>query len=314
MPLPQVRIFLAVKTNVSVDLLHALCGLVTIFILGASDARAEQFFALQTIASQPHSKCLEANRIDPNSVLNGATLLDRCQSVTGQFWTAKPIGEEWFQLHARTFSDSRCLLINTGEVDSIPEGTPYMGDCNEKARFKIKKVDGHSGKGFQLKTLLADREVCLASDANAVNTTAYVPVSTEPCDENGADQLWTIIGGHLVDGIPDGIPTVSPMPANDLGLPVAGAGDARSCQWNDGTGDRSEYYDCTVSLAEHNDGFTVTGPGQTHKFVISAEQPNLASGSISFGEETIRLGRFLRQLNALTCWVNERSGERLCFW
>lgn len=46
----------------------------------------DNLFRLQTKFREKEGECLEGNRFAPESVLKGASFMDKCQNVTGQLW------------------------------------------------------------------------------------------------------------------------------------------------------------------------------------------------------------------------------------
>ena len=44
------------------------------------------YYRLQTMFLEKENKCLEGNKLGPNSVLKGAAFQDDCQNVSGQLW------------------------------------------------------------------------------------------------------------------------------------------------------------------------------------------------------------------------------------
>ena len=48
------------------------------------------YYRLQTMFLEKEDRCLEGNKIGPNSTLGGATFQDKCQNVSGQYWKFIP--------------------------------------------------------------------------------------------------------------------------------------------------------------------------------------------------------------------------------
>ena len=51
----------------------------------------DNLYRLQTRFREKDGECLEGNRFAPESVLKGASFMDKCQNVTGQLWYLTPI-------------------------------------------------------------------------------------------------------------------------------------------------------------------------------------------------------------------------------
>jgi len=51
------------------------------------------YFRLQTMFLEGENRCLEGNRLAPESVLQGAAFMDACQNVTGQLWKLVPTNQ-----------------------------------------------------------------------------------------------------------------------------------------------------------------------------------------------------------------------------
>jgi hypothetical protein len=93
------------------------------------------YYRLQTQFLEGENKCLEGNRVAPESVLEGAAFLDNCLNVTGQLWKLVPphwgyegeVGpEHWARL------DDKYVLCGTGRLQSpinLPgEPAPTLAD------------------------------------------------------------------------------------------------------------------------------------------------------------------------------------------
>ena len=61
-----------------------------LLVISTSISMAEGFkpdngwYRLQTMFLEKENRCLEGNKIDPESTLGGATFQDTCQNVSGQ--------------------------------------------------------------------------------------------------------------------------------------------------------------------------------------------------------------------------------------
>ena len=269
------------------------------------------YFKLQVVSAPGHGRCLEANGLSPTSVLRGATFLDRCQNVTGQAWLAEPSDDGRFRLLSWLHATTRCLAINRGEVADIPVDAPFMAPCGTGSAVFETVVDG-DGRGFGLATTLEGRRLCLTAKAPEDAAGAYMPVSAAPCDGTGA-QVWIVVGGRLVDGVPVALREAAPPHEAPNGA-SASTVERAECLWNDGAGDRPEYYACRVERTADDSRIVVSGPDHVHSLTVDPERPNIAHGSLRIGESTIRTGRFERRAHDHACWLNDRSGERLCIW
>ena len=276
------------------------------------------YFKLQHAEEGGADKCLEANRPEIDAVFEGATFLDRCQNVTGQAWLAENLGDGRFRLRSLLHASLRCLAPNDGSLSHLQPGTPIMATCRGlEGIFDVTS----SGSGFTLQTVHEGKAVCLGADLSGSWAIEQVPVTTAACDGSRA-QLWRVTGGHLMKGLPVAA-RGEPMDAADgaadgfrwFDEPVMGeqAGHGE-CLWNDGMADRPLYYQCQIVRTDDGRRTLAIGEDYAHAFVLEPDQMDTAQGFLRVGDQTMRLGRFERRIDNRNCWVNDRSGERLCTW
>ena len=279
---------------------------------GAQALRVEAppapYFRLQLADAVGRGKCLEANALGERSVLGGATFLDRCQPVTGQFWIARTVEKERFRLSAQFGGTDRCLSVNAGEIGKVAEGAPYMSPCNESGAT-FEAVAGPSGSYFHLRTTLGSKIVCLGAQLGKNAADPFTPVLATPC-EGRLDQLWQAVEARLVEGVPVAL-TAEERRVTALEAPFGTARPA-DCVWNDGTSDRPLFFPCLFETAPDESRFVVTGPSLSHAFEVEPDDPDAARGFLRAGNTTLPLGRFERREDNGTCWINRQSGERLC--
>ena len=291
--------------------------LAALAVLGVLPAKAQRFevppapyFTLQLADAAAKGMCLEANVLGEHSVLLGATFLDRCQSVTGQAWSALAVGNGRFRLFTEFQGPERCLTVNAGETEALPLGVPYMAACNDQSPI-FEALAGPSEQYFQLRAAIEGEQVCLGSHPSYGADDAYVPVLAAECAAT-TDQLWMAVEGRLSGGVPVAI-TEDEREVASLQAPFGEAKPAE-CLWNDGTSDRPEYFPCLLERAADGRRFVVTGRSQSHAFEVEPDEPDAAEGFLRVGKTTLRLGRFERRADDRSCWLNSRSGERLCIW
>ena len=291
--------------------------LTAIVLLGATCADAQTlrvkappapYFRLQLADATGSGKCLEANVLGERSLLSGATFLDRCQPVTGQFWIARTVEKERFRLSAQFGGADRCLSVNEGEIEEVAEGMPYMASCNESGAT-FEAVAGPSGSYFRLRTTIGARIACLGVQPGTNVADPFLPVLVTPC-EGRMDQMWQAVEARLVEGIPVAL-TAEERRVTALEAPF-GAARPADCVWNDGTSDRPLFFPCLFETAPDESRFVVTGPSLSHAFEVEPNDPNAARGFLRTGNTTLPLGRFERREDDGTCWINRQSGERLC--
>jgi hypothetical protein len=86
-------------------------------------------YRLSTLFQMPEGKCLEGNRFNPNSTLQGAAFMDNCQNVSGQLWRIVPNGDGWFRLKTLFQGDNKCLEGNRYDPSSTLGGAAFMDNC-----------------------------------------------------------------------------------------------------------------------------------------------------------------------------------------
>ena len=270
------------------------------------DAPPAPYFRLQLTDTPGRGKCLEANAIGQHSVLGGATFLDRCQSVTGQMWTARKVAPGRFQLFAEFGGPERCLTVNTGEIASIPPRAPYMAACAASHAFEA--IPGQGNNYFRLRTAIDGQPVCLGARVRSDIGSSFAPVFASPC-EGRADQTWVAVEARLVEGVPVAL-SEEKRRVVALEAPFGVARPAE-CEWNDGTSDRSQFFACLFEEAPDGRRFVVTGSSLSHAFEVESGGSDVARGFLQAGSRTLPLGRFERHEDG-DCWINRQSGEWLC--
>lgn len=272
--------------------------------LASGDPSALSYVRLQMIGPQGSPRCLEANHLSSDSVLQGASFLDYCQNVSGQYWHAQPKGESGFLLFSEFHGSLRCLSINDGQVADIPANTPFMAPCGEGAAvfYALGADDGQ----YLLGTTVGDQELCLQAGELDASVGRAWPVIARRCSV-AKSQIWQAFGGRLPESVPVAITETANLPAGS-----SATAQGANCLWNDGVSDRPDHFACSVEEARDGTGFSVIGPGYTHKFEIDPEQQDIAAGTLRIGNVEINTGLFESEANNLECWVNRETGERLC--
>ena len=87
------------------------------------------YYWLQTKFLESKNKCLEGNRLSPQSVLKGAAFMNDCDRQTGQFWKFVPDGNGYFRMKTDFQGDNKCLEGNGLHPKAFMGGASFMDDC-----------------------------------------------------------------------------------------------------------------------------------------------------------------------------------------
>ncbi|EKU99354.1 hypothetical protein Lepto7375DRAFT_1381 [Leptolyngbya sp. PCC 7375] len=157
----------------------------------AADAQVG-YFKLTTMFLEDEGKCLEGNRLAPESVLEGAAFMDDCQNVSGQFWKIIPADGGYFKLTTMFLEDEgKCLEGNRLAPDSVLGGAAFMDTCQNVSGQLWKKIPVGDGY-FRLTTMfLEDQNKCLEGNRLAPESVLEGGAFMDDC-QNVSGQLWRI--------------------------------------------------------------------------------------------------------------------------
>ncbi|HRJ41542.1 MAG TPA: FG-GAP-like repeat-containing protein [Caldilineaceae bacterium] len=165
-----------------------------------------KYYRLQTKFLEAENKCLEGNRLDPNSVLSGAAFMDTCQDVTGQFWKFVDAGNGYYRLQTKFLeAENRCLEGNRLDPNSVLGGAAFMDTCKDVTGQLWKVAD--AGEGYhrmQTKFLEAENK-CLEGNRLDPNSVLSGAAFMDDC-QDVLGQLWKFVDAKPADGNGDGIP------------------------------------------------------------------------------------------------------------
>jgi len=173
--------------------------------LGANQASAQTgqgYFKLQTMFQAPDNKCFEGNRFAPDAVLQGGAFMDDCQNVSGQAWKAVPEGNGYFRLKTEFQGENKCLEGNRFAPDAVLQGAAFMDNCQDVSGQLWKAVPEGNGY-FRLKTRFQGENKCLEGNRFAPDAVLRGAAFMDDC-QNVSGQLWALVGGDLVSGVPQG--------------------------------------------------------------------------------------------------------------
>ena len=201
-------------------LMHGICSaLVVAGFVSATPAAAQGnsgYFKLQTMFQEPENKCFEGNRFASDAVLQGASFMDGCQEVSGQYWKAVPEGNGFFRLKTQFQGENKCLEGNRYAPDAVLGGGAFMDDCRNVSGQLWQAVPDQNGY-FRLKTMFQGDNKCLEGNRFAPESVLQGAAFMDDC-QNVSGQLWKVVGGSLVNGIPQVASTQAP-PAPSPSMP-----------------------------------------------------------------------------------------------
>ena len=139
------------------------------------------------------TKCLEGNRLSPESVLKGAAFMNDCDRQTGQFWKARPVpGNEGYFWLQTAFLESRdkCLEGNRLSPESVLKGAAFMNDCDRQTG-QFWKLEPAGNGFFRLKTLFRGEGKCLEGNGLSERSVLGGASFMDDC-KNVSGQLWRL--------------------------------------------------------------------------------------------------------------------------
>lgn len=146
------------------------------------------YYKLQTMFLMSQNKCLEGNRVAPNSTLKGASFMDSCQNVSGQFWKFVPAGNGWYKMKTMFLENqNKCF---EGASGSTTQGIgAFMDNCQNVSGQLWKAVPAGNGY-FRLKNMfLESKNKCLEGNRFAPGSTLKGAAFMDTC-QNVSGQLW----------------------------------------------------------------------------------------------------------------------------
>lgn len=88
------------------------------------------YFRLTTMFREGENECLEGNEVN-GSAKNGASFMDSCQDVSGQYWTAIPQNNGYFRLTTMFRQDKGECLEGNQVNGSALNGAAFMDRCQD---------------------------------------------------------------------------------------------------------------------------------------------------------------------------------------
>lgn len=152
------------------------------------------YFRMQSQFLEASNRCLESNRIAPGYALGGASFMDTCQQVSGQFWKALPIGNGYYRLTSMFLEgENMCLEGSKPFAAGDPlNGAARMDPCSNASGQQWRFIPQGNGY-FQLTNMFLEGEGrCLESSTpEAANDPLYGAARMDPCGDFGG-QLWKL--------------------------------------------------------------------------------------------------------------------------
>ena len=169
-----------------------LCLLAIPGIAYAQNIGANRYYKLTTRFLENENKCLEGNRLNPNSTLSGAAFMDNCQNVSGQLWKKIPVGNDYFRLTTRFLeNENKCLEGNRLNPNSTLEGAAFMDNCQNVSGQLWKEIPVGNGY-FRLTTRFLENEnKCLEGNRLNPNSTLEGAAFMDNC-QNVTGQFWRL--------------------------------------------------------------------------------------------------------------------------
>ena len=90
----------------------------------------DEFSRLMSAFLYERGKCLEGNRLAPESLYSGAAFMNDCTGATGQAWRVAPVGQDQIKLTTQFAEDQMLCLDGRAKADSvIIRGAVHMQGC-----------------------------------------------------------------------------------------------------------------------------------------------------------------------------------------
>ena len=88
------------------------------------------YYRMKTMFQEPEGKCFESNKIGPGATLGGASFMDNCQNVSGQYWRIIPADNGYVRLTSMFLEgENKCLEGNRFDPASTLGGAAFMDTC-----------------------------------------------------------------------------------------------------------------------------------------------------------------------------------------
>ena len=153
----------------------------------------DSYYRLQTKFLEGENKCLEGNRLAPESVLGGAAFQDDCQDVTGQFWKFVDAGNGYYRLQTMFLEEeNKCLEGNRFAEESVLGGGAFMDDCQDVTGQLWNIVEAEEGY-YRMQTMFLEGEnKCLEGNRLAEESVLGGMAFMDDC-QNVTGQLWKLV-------------------------------------------------------------------------------------------------------------------------
>lgn len=165
------------------------------------------YYKLQNRFLEAENKCLEGNKPDALSTIEGASFMDDCQDVSGQLWSITPVGDNTFQLQTQFLQpENKCLEGNRFMHGATLNGASFMDDCGNftgqiwtatlESNFHFGEPGGFVPKQdvyYTLQTLLSQpRLECFESNFVDPASTLFGAAFMDGCG-NFSGQQWKFV-------------------------------------------------------------------------------------------------------------------------
>lgn len=172
-----------------------------LLVMSTSVSMAQAFtpgngwYRLQTMFLEKENRCLEGNKIGPNSTLGGATFQDKCQNVSGQYWKFVPSDQAGYYRLKTMFLEKEgyCLEGNKIGPNSTLGGATFQDKC-QNVSGQLWKIVPTDQKGYyRLQTMFLEKEgYCLEGNKIGANSTLGGATFQDKC-QKVSGQLWKFV-------------------------------------------------------------------------------------------------------------------------
>ncbi|MEM8860478.1 MAG: hypothetical protein AAGD96_19315, partial [Chloroflexota bacterium] len=156
------------------------------------------YYKLTSMFVEGDNKCLESGPgRDTNAVLTGASFMDDCQNVTGQFWKITPSGDAGYYFMTSEFKENE-LRLEGGDGQNAPA---YL-DSPQNVTGQFWKITESTQEGYYFLTsmFMEGENKCLESGSGPDDShNLGGAASMAPC-QNVTGQLWRLTpAGQVAD-------------------------------------------------------------------------------------------------------------------
>ena len=137
------------------------------------------------------NKCLEGNQLAASSTLGGASFMDTCQSVSGQYWKFVDLGNGYYKLQTMFLGADKCLEGNKIGPNATLGGASFMATCGNFSGQMWKIVPDSTAPGYyKLQTMFTQSDnLCFEGNKLDPNSTLQGAAFMDAC-QSVSGQLW----------------------------------------------------------------------------------------------------------------------------